>query len=77
MNLTRSLCLVTPLLTACAVGALAQDQPVGLSNSDGGRKELKQAAASQEVQQELESPDGVALQLLPPPLMYHQHRPSV
>jgi len=65
MNLTRSLCLVTPLLTACAVGALAQDQPVGLSNSDGGRKELKQAAASQEVQQELESPDGVALQLLP------------
>jgi hypothetical protein len=44
-------------------GLLAQAQPA--SNSDGGRSDLKAAAASQEVQQELESPDGVALQLLP------------
>lgn len=65
MNLAQFLRLLTPLLTACTVGALAQDQPVGASNGDGGRRELKAAAASQEVQQELESPDGVALQLLP------------
>jgi len=34
-------------------------------SSDGGRAELKQVAATAEIQQELESPDGVALQLLP------------
>ena len=32
---------------------------------DGGRKELKQAATTQEVKDGLESPDGVALELLP------------
>ena len=35
------------------------------SLADGGRKELKQAATTQEVKEELESPDGVALELLP------------
>jgi len=44
---------------------LAQTRPTDPPSGDGGRKELKEAAATQEVQQELESPDGVALQLLP------------
>ncbi len=43
---------------------LAQASPGG-DAADGGRKELKQVAGSQEIQEELESPDGVALQLLP------------
>ena len=42
----------------------ARTQPTAGGN-DGGRKDLKAAGASQEVQQELESPDGVALQLMP------------
>lgn len=65
MSSSRLLCLVTPLLTAFAVIALAQNPPAEKLNADGGRTELKEAAATQEVQQELESPDGVALQLLP------------
>ncbi len=47
-----------------AASLLAQTQPA-VGTSDGGRKELKEAATTQEVQQELESPDGVALELLP------------
>jgi len=44
----------------------AQAQPTpNLGGGDGGRAELKQVAATAEIQQELESPDGVALQLLP------------
>ena len=43
---------------------MAQAQP-SADNSDGGRKELKKAAASEAVERELESPDGVAMQLLP------------
>lgn len=55
--------LLTGLFTSLTL--LAQTQPADNTNADGGRKELKEAAAAQEVQQELESPDGVALQLLP------------
>jgi hypothetical protein len=53
-------------LVAPPIGARvsAQSQPA-TEAGDGGRKELKEAATSQEVQQELESPDGVAMQLLP------------
>jgi len=47
-----------------SLNLLAQTQPADASG-DGGRKELKESAATQEVQQELESPDGVALQVLP------------
>lgn len=49
---------------ATALNLPAQTQPTD-PDGDGGRKELKEAAADKEVQQELESPDGVALQLLP------------
>jgi hypothetical protein len=48
-----------------SLNLLAQTRPTDPPSGDGGRKELKEAAATQEVQQELESPDGVALQLLP------------
>lgn len=47
-----------------SLNLLAQTQPAD-ATGDGGRKELKEAATAQEVQQELESPDGVALRLLP------------
>jgi hypothetical protein len=57
--------LFTPLLLTFAVTILAQDQPAEKLNADGGRTELKKAATTQEVQEELESPDGVALELLP------------
>jgi len=65
MKSTLLLRLFTPLLLTFAVTILAQDQPAERVTADGGRGELKKAAAAQEVQQELESPDGVALQLLP------------
>jgi hypothetical protein len=57
--------LFTPLLVTLVLSALAQDQPAEKPNADGGRTELRKAAATQEVQEELESPDGVALELLP------------
>jgi hypothetical protein len=44
---------------------IAQDQTADKPNTDGGRTELKKAATTQDVQEELESPDGVALELLP------------
>lgn len=53
-------------LLAFATTALAQDQTTGLSaTADGGRTELKKAAATEEVQADLDSPDGVSLELLP------------
>ena len=58
----RLLALVT---LACTVSALAQTQPTVGIGTDDGRKELKEAATNQEVQLELESPDGVALELMP------------
>ena len=50
--------------------ALSEPKPENVekglrSLQDGGRKELKEAAVTQEVKEELESPDGVALELLP------------
>jgi hypothetical protein len=50
--------------------ALSEPKPENLEKGlrglqDGGRKELKEAAVTQEVKEELESPDGVALELLP------------
>ena len=50
-------------LIACTVSfnLSAQTQPA----SDGGRADLKTAATAKDVQEELDSPDGVALQLLP------------
>jgi hypothetical protein len=43
----------------------AQNQPAPNPGNDGGRSELRAVAASAAIQEELESPDGVALQLLP------------
>lgn len=57
--------LLPPLLLTVALTAFAQAQPAEKPNSDGGRTELKKAAATQDVEEELESPDGVALKLLP------------
>lgn len=53
------------VLLAFATTILAQDQPADKPSADGGRTELKKAAATQDVQEDLESPDGVSLQLLP------------
>ena len=55
----------TALLLTFAVNITAQDHPATKLSADGGRTELKKAAATPEVQEELESPDGVALELLP------------
>ena len=55
---------ISIIALATTMNLLAQTQPADNPNGDGGRKELKESAASQEVQKELESPDGVSLQLL-------------
>jgi len=66
MKITRSLFQTLALIVlTISLNLLAETQPAGISSDDGGRRELKDAAATQEIQQELESPDGVALQLLP------------
>ena len=39
--------------------------PETVVHADGGKKELKQASESEDVQEELKSPDGVAIEILP------------
>jgi hypothetical protein len=53
------------VIAALISSGLSAEVPPEGSVGDGGRKELKEAAGTPNVQQELESPDGVALQLLP------------
>ena len=53
------------MLLAVGTTVMAQDQAADKPNADGGRTELKKAAATQDVQADLESPDGVSLELLP------------
>jgi len=64
-----NLTVLAMTLIACAVSfnlpAQTQTQVQGVPSSDGGRADLKAAATAKEVQEELDSPDGVALQLLP------------
>jgi hypothetical protein len=58
---THAFCLS---FTLCMLDLVAQS-PQPQTTVDGGRADLKAAATNVDVQQELESPDGVALQLLP------------
>jgi len=60
-----SLLLGIVVLFAVGTTAIAQAQTGDTPKADGGRAELKKASATQDVQEDLGSPDGVSLELLP------------